>query len=243
MVLAATMFSSQLHVHAMDMPNQPAQSIVYVEGQAVTVEETDAYRTAEAQDEKGKYQFILNKKTGSVTVNLLDPQTNEIIKSSTNGAGSYDVEPKYSYPVGVYSYENTLTNYEYKEYRDDTWYMKRPTSVINSKYMHVRPNPKTSKPIETFVNAVEDLNKHEVVLAGSLGTVAFTSFLAGAAGVADVFTGGVMTPAAASALAAALGAYGGAGAAIFVWNEIIEDCYSSYMKVWDNTPDSGRIDL
>lgn len=236
-----------------------ASKTTVVDGiEILVVKDNSKVRIVQTEDENSVYTVTYDKKEESTQVTITDKFTEEskigkAVKSSEISGKVVDKMEtkgiKYDQAVEeleadalvmstsvATTNENTFCNFEYTKYRYSTytnWELRRPAPGFNSTYYFQRIQDSGNQVlIEKYQDEVEVINVLEWSYISALGLSGLLSFIAGVASAGAVLSGGVLTPAAWTAIAAAAGATGTTVGIAIAIGESMEKAYELYYDVY-----------
>ncbi|MGL5254199.1 MAG: geobacillin-26 family protein [Brevinema sp.] len=172
---------------------------------AIILEDTASKTISQASDDQFIYTVTKDKIAGTMQVTTTEKATNTVDVGAVVASAEFMDKPT---PYASLN-ENTFTNYEYtKTYGNpNTWELRRPDGSLAGTYYFKTYEVigKNDGYITTFKNAVDTINSKEGEMVITLGITGLGDIVAAATSAGAIASGGVLTPAAWTAILAAAG--------------------------------------
>lgn len=173
------------------------------------LQDDDNIRIVETIDSKSKYTATYNKKdrTLDIIVSKIN-SSNRILETTEKYHIDFEKDA-----IKDRIYQNTFSNYEYtKRYGNpNVWELRRP-DPSNPFFKTIGFSTKETSAnvnyLYKYMDYVEKINSKEINLLASLGSALLSDVLVAMSGVANIFSGGTLTPAMIQTIATSLGANG-----------------------------------
>lgn len=233
-LLAFMLISNNVFASTLKTNSKERTSTISV--QTEILEDNDSIRVAQAVDDGKIYTSTFDKKQNTLLNEVRDQQSNTLIQSSlldlntqTNSVSKFNSDGMVAYSSRyVIAEENTFSNFEYTEYSDESWQIRRPREPwgVNWYYFNTTETSSNRSYLTNFKNKVELINSLEWKVAGCISGMTILTYVTICLGATGFGAGVAVAP----ALAAA-----GCGAAAISYSfdlvEAQEDAYYYYNKV------------
>lgn len=221
--------------------SSPVQIEEIIESNFVEITEENGIRIARSYDGNKMNIAVFNSIERTICFSIRDLDAGITLSGPTMATHTnLSVLPSATNTRGVTAtiHQDTFSNYEYDIYtgNPNEWNLERPDDDgQGQRYFMVYENSSNDDELQAWFEAVNDLNdkEWEAVSVGGLGIVAdcIAGFLSGMA----VASGGILSPAAISAIIAAVGATGNASYVLAQVGTLCNVCMLAYQDVYNAT--------
>lgn len=171
----------------------------------IILQDTESKTVSQASDNQFIYTVTKDKIAGTMQVTTTEKATNTVDVGAVVASTEFTNQPTTRASLK----ENTFTNYEYtKTYGNpNTWELRRPDGSLfgTHSFKTYEIVGKNDGYIAKFKNAVDTINSKEGEIVITLGIAGLGDIVAAATSAGAVASGGVLTPAAWTAILAAAG--------------------------------------
>lgn len=171
--------------------------------------EVDGIRTAIVTDETTEYTTVFDTTNSTIQVFAKDISTNIVSVGAKVVSNEEEFLPENS-PRSFTIHQDTFTNFEYDiwAYNPQEWRLERPNGAFSQYYFKVYENSSNSSSLNEWFNAVNTLNDREWEAIASCSLALVSDAAAGFISGMAIASGGILSPAAITSIATAVGATG-----------------------------------